>query len=147
MTHLILQEWKLEIINLKKTKITAFHQRKILKSNFYSRHDVIEQVHKFEYLGVIFFHKMAISPLPEKIRIVTWKAMRVARVSSIERVSRFARLGRIARVSRVIKVSRVARISRFVRVLRVASVSIVARVSRVLWVARVSIVARGSRVA
>ena len=69
MTHLILQEWKLEIINLKKTKITAFHQRKILKSNFYSRHDVIEQVHKFEYLGVIFFHKMAISPLPEKIRI------------------------------------------------------------------------------
>ena len=116
MIHLILQEWKLEIINSKKTKVTAFHRRKIWKSNFYSRNDVIEQVHKFEYLGVIFFHKMAISPLPEKIRIVTWKTMRVARVSSIERVSRFARLGRLARVSRV------ARISRFARVLRVARV-------------------------
>ena len=48
-------EWKLEV-NLKKTKIIAFHHRKNLKSNFYLGNDVIEQVDQYEYLGVIF-HK------------------------------------------------------------------------------------------
>ena len=41
-----------------KCKITltiALKHRKILKSNFYLGNDVIEQVDKYEYLGVIFY--------------------------------------------------------------------------------------------
>ena len=48
-------EWKLDV-NLKKTKIVAFHQRKSLNSKFYFGKDVIELVDNYQYLGIIF-HK------------------------------------------------------------------------------------------
>ena len=48
-------EWKLDV-NLKKTKIVAFHQRKSLNSKFYFVKDVIELVDNYQYLGIIF-HK------------------------------------------------------------------------------------------
>ena len=48
-------EWKLDV-NLKKTKIVAFHQRKSLNSKLYFGKDVIELVDNYQYLGIIF-HK------------------------------------------------------------------------------------------
>ena len=48
-------ERKLDV-NLKKTKIVAFHQRKSLNSKFYFGKDVIELVDNYQYLGIIF-HK------------------------------------------------------------------------------------------